>query len=376
MTAGTIRPVIGIDASRAAIERQTGTERYSRRIIQEILDQGVDQCFRLYVNGNEPISLSQRVGTQQRLIPFPRLWTHVRLSAELAMHPVDALFIPAHVVPPIHPSTTVVTIHDLGYLHEPESHADRSRAYLDWSTRWSVRAAQRIIAISQATKNDLMRFYGVPPSKVTVVYHGVDTQFRRTSDDEINRAKRNLGIAGPFILFVGTVQPRKNLVRLISAFDTIADRYPDIQLVLAGKMGWKTDEIVATASRSPYLNRIKLPGHVPDADLPALYSAAELFALPSLYEGFGMPVLEAMACGTPVLISDRGALPEIGGDSAVIVDPTSVDDIANGLRQLLDEEPRERRIDLSIKRAAEFTWTAAGRRTLETILACIQSPLD
>ena len=376
MTAVTRRPIIGIDASRATIERQTGTERYSRRIIEEILDQGVEQCFRLYVNGKVPISLSQRVGTQQRLIPFPRLWTHVRLSAELALHPVDALFIPAHVVPPIHPTPTVVTIHDLGYLHEPESHTDLSRAYLDWSTRWSVRAAQRIIAISQTTKNDLMNFYRVPENKVTVIYHGVDARFGRKSSAEITRVKRSLGITGPFILFVGTIQPRKNLVRLIAAFDTIADQYPDVQLVLAGKIGWKTDEIVATASRSPHLNRIKLPGHVPDADLPALYSAAKLFALPSLYEGFGMPVLEAMACGTPVLVSDRGALPEIGGDSAVIVDPNNVGDIADGLRRLLDEEPRERRIEMSINRAAEFTWTAAGARTLETILACSQSVSD
>jgi hypothetical protein len=147
---------IGIDASRAAIAHKTGTERYSQRILAELLDQGTDFRFRLYLNQARPLDLPQRAGTEQRPIPFPRLWTHVRLSAELVTHSVDVLFIPAHVVPPVHPAATVVTIHDLGYLYEPQAHTAASRRYLDWSTRWSVRAARQVIAISEATRSDLI----------------------------------------------------------------------------------------------------------------------------------------------------------------------------------------------------------------------------
>ncbi len=375
MSATLTGVTIGIDASRAASDRQTGTERYSRRIIQELLDRGTQQRFRLYVNGTAPLTLAQRADTEQRLIPFPRLWTHLRLSTELALHPVDALFVPAHVVPPVHPAATVVTIHDLGYLHEPGAHTALSRRYLHWSTRWSARAARKIIAISEATKQDLVRFYKVPGEKVTVVYHGVDERFRPAGGDDVARVKRDLAITGPFVLYVGTIQPRKNLVRLIQAFDVLASDNPDLNLVMAGKMGWKTDEITQAAALATHSDRIRVPGHVSDEDLPALYSAAAVFALPSLYEGFGMPVIEAMACGTPVLVSDRGSLPEVAGNAAVVIDPTDVGSIVDGLRSLLDEATRPERIGLGRRNAAMFTWARAGASTLETILSlCPASP--
>lgn len=366
---------IGIDASRAAIQQQTGTEHYSRRIIQELLDLGVEHRFRLYLNGSTPLALAQRIDTEQRLIPFPRLWTHLRLSTELALHPIDALFVPAHVVPPIHPAT-VVTIHDLGYLHEPGAHQRMSRQYLDWSTRWSARAARKIIAISEATRDDLIRHYAVPIDKVEVIYHGVDDRFRPAGGDEIARVKHKVGIVGPFILYVGTIQPRKNLVRLIEAFDALAVEQTDMQLVLAGKLGWKTEEILRAASSAVHADRILLSGHVADNDLPALYSAAAVFALPSLYEGFGMPVLEALACGTPVLVSTRGSLPEIAGRDAIVVDPADVKGMIDGLRSLLDDESRQTRVERGRQHAAQFTWANAGRRTLETIVSICPNESD
>jgi glycosyltransferase involved in cell wall biosynthesis len=359
---------IGIDASRAATERLSGTERYSRRIIRALLDVGVDQQFRLYLNRRSPMDLCQRANVVQRPIPFPRAWTHARLSSELAVHPVDALFVPAHVVPPVHPRNTVVTIHDLGYLHEPEAHTGWSRRYLDWSTRWSVRAARRVIAISQTTKIDLAAFYQVDPAKISVIYHGVDERFRPARDDDIARVRAQLGVADPFILFVGTVQPRKNLPRLVEAFDTIAAGNPNLRLVIAGRMGWKTDEIERSISSARNRSRIVQAGHVGDDTLPALYSAAELLALPSLYEGFGLPVLEAMACGTPVLVSNRGALPEIAGDAAIVIEPTSVPDLVAGLRAALDPDLRDGRVACGRARAATFTWAKSGAETLRLIL--------
>jgi glycosyltransferase involved in cell wall biosynthesis len=358
---------IGIDASRAAAARKTGTERYSQRIIAELLDQGADYRFRLYLNQRRPLDLPQRADTAQRPIPFPRLWTHLRLSAELAAHPVDVLFVPAHVVPPIHPAATVVTIHDLGYLYEPQAHTDSSRLYLDWSTRWSVRAARQVIAISEATKADLIAHYHVPPERIAVVYHGIDEQFRPARPNDVERVRRVVGVHGRFILFVGTLQPRKNLVRLIEAFDTIADADPEISLVLAGGRGWKMDEIDRAITASRHRARILLPGHVPDPDLPALYSGAAALALPSLYEGFGLPALEAMACGTPVLVSNRGSLPEIGANAAVIVDPLDAASIASGLRQVLDAVIRPQLVELGKQRAAQFRWSTAGRDTLEIL---------
>ena len=368
---------IGIDASRAVTVRPTGTERYSRRIIEELLEQGSEQRFRLYLNGRRPLDLPLRASTEQRLIPLPRLWTHLRLSAELALHPVDTLFIPSHVVPPVHPRATVVTIHDLGYLHEPEAHTDWSRRYLDWSTRWSVRAAHRIIAISNTTKRDLVERYHVPPDRISVVYHGIDERFKPATDDERAHVRHGigLGVDDRFILFVGTLQPRKNLVRLIEAFETIADREPNLKLVLAGRRGWKIDEIDQAIKSSRHRARIILPGHVPDGDLPALYSAAAVVALVSLYEGFGLPALEAMTCGAPVLVSERGSLPEVTGDAAIMIDPLDTRAIAAGLRSHLDPNERNRWSERGRRRAARFTWQQSGRDTLE-ILTNADSPRE
>lgn len=363
------RLTIGIDASRVATSRFTGTERYSGRIVAELLEQGRDMDFRLYLNRRVPLDLAQRSGTIQRTIPFPRLWTHARLSAELAFHPVDVLFVPAHVVPPIHPRATVVTIHDLGYLYEPQAHRDWSRRYLDWTTRWSVRAANKIIAISQATKNDLIHFYRVRPDRVSVIYHGIDERFLPVSQSETERVRHEIGVEREtrFILFVGTLQPRKNLVRLVEAFEKLADGDSGITLVLAGYRGWMMEDIDQAIASSRHRNRVILPGRIPDADLPALYSAAATVALPSLYEGFGLPALEAMACGSPVLVSNRGALPEVVGNAALIVDPLSSDAIAAGLTKLTDSALRAQLSKGGRERAKQFRWENAGRETLSVL---------
>ncbi len=358
---------IAIDASRAATGQLTGTERYSRKIIEAMIATGRNHRYLLYLNQAGPIDLVLPATARQRPIPFPRLWTHVRLSVEVLRQPVDALFIPAHVVPPVHPKATVVTIHDLGYLYEPDSHTTWSRRYLDWSTRWSVTTARRIIAISGATRDDLVRHYGAPPEKIRVIPHGIDDGFHPLRQDVAAREVRRLGFQQPYILFVGTIQPRKNVARLIAAFDILADSNPELELVLAGKRGWLAERIDAAIRTSRHRSRIRITGHVPDASLPALYSGARAVVLPSLYEGFGLPALEAMASGTPVVVSNRGALPEIAGDAALIVDPLSSQAIAAGLTATLDPATRARRIEAGIRHAARFRWTTAGQQTLEVI---------
>lgn len=357
---------IGVDASRSYVAQHTGTERYSRRIVDALLAAAPDHRFILYVNSTPPPAEPPPNATF-RCIPFPRLWTHLRLSAELRSHPVDALFVPAHVVPPVHPRTTVVTIHDLGYLHEPGAHTTWARRYLDWSTRWSVRAAARVIAISNATRDDLIRRYRVPAAKIHVIPHGVDEAFRPLPKEEVTAALDRIGLRQPYVLFVGTLQPRKNIPRLIAAFHLMADENPALLLVLAGTRGWLAEQIDAAIADSPHRDRIMLPGHVADGDLPALYSGACAAALPSLYEGFGLPVLEAMACGTPVVVSDRGSLPEVAGSAGIMVDPIDPASIAAGLRCALDPSERSARVEAGLRHAAAFSWRTAALRTLAVI---------
>lgn len=361
------RPLrIGIDASRILPGRSTGTERYSLRITEALLAVGSEHRYRLYLNQPRALPIALPPNAELRSIPLPRLWTHARLSLELWQRPVDVLFVPAHVVPLFARGPAVVTIHDLGYRYEPEAHPWRSRLYLEWSTRWSVRRAARVIAISETTRDDLRLFYGVPEGKVRVIPHGVDPQFAPQPLEAQRKIRERYGLHAPFVLYLGTIQPRKNLVRLVRAFERLADCRPDLELALGGKRGWLAEPIEQAIASSRHRERIHLLGYIPEEDLPALYSAAAVFTLPSLYEGFGLPVLEAMACGVPVVASNRGALPEIAGP-ALLVDPLDVDALAEGLRQALQPDARWRLVTAGLEHARRFRWEVAGRATLEVL---------
>jgi glycosyltransferase involved in cell wall biosynthesis len=275
-----------------------------------------------------------------------------------------------------------VTIHDLGYLAFPEAHTARRRLELDLTTRWSLRAARRVIAISGATRDDLVRHYGADPARVSVVHHGLSAAFQPTPDPDV-LARYDLD--APYMLYVGTVQPRKNLTRLIEAFamasvlieqqSAAADAGHTPQaplLVIAGRMGWCTEAIEQRAAALGVGGMVRFLGYVPDADLPALLSGALAFLFPSLYEGFGMPVLEAMACGTPVLTSTTSALPEVAGNAALLVDPADTDAIAAAIARLAADTGL--RADLrarGLTRAAQFTWERCAHETLGVLLAAL-----
>jgi glycosyltransferase involved in cell wall biosynthesis len=363
---------IGIDASRAAVSARTGTEHYTYELLNALARRDRLSNYTLYCN-QAPAALPP-LGTNfaLRRIPFPRLWTHARLSAELVLHPPDVLFIPAHVLPlgaPLRHTRTVVTIHDMGYLHFPAAHTPARRLDLRLSTLWSARAATRLIAISSATRDDLVRFTGVSREKIAVVYHGVSPRFRPVEDAAtLASAQAKYGIRPPYFLYVGTIQPRKNLVRLIEAFAQalqVAD--PNLQLVIAGKRGWLIGEIERQAAQlfGADSSAVRFTGYIADDDLPALLSGALGFVFPSLYEGFGMPVLEAMACGAPVLTSTTSSLPEVAGDAALLVDPEDTAAIAAGLARLASDTAL--RADLrarGLARVAEFTWDRCAEETL------------
>jgi len=365
--------LIGIDASRATVARRTGTEVYSLHLIQELLAIGEGHRFCLYLNdAPQEGLLPASVRCEQRVIPFPRLWTHVRLSAEMLAHPPDVLFVPSHVLPLIHPRRSVVTVHDLGHRHYPAAHTRAQRGYLEWSTRYHVRTSAHLIADSGATKDDLVRLYGADPERITVAYLGVDPSLYPVTDPDLLAAVRQrYAIGGPYVLHVGTVQPRKNLSRLIGAF-AAACRKPGVpeglQLVLAGKRGWLYEDILSRATELGIEDRVHFSGFVDPADLGALYSGATLYCMPSLYEGFCMPVLEAMVCRVPVVCSSVSSLPEVVGDAALTVDPHDVGELAQAIvRAVSDPALRGNLVARGVEQVKKFTWRACAETVLQVL---------
>ena len=360
--ASSVRTIIGIDASRLTIGQRTGTETYTAELLTAMSQLDPPERFRIYLNAADPPADLPPIG-EPRCIPFPRLWTHARLSIEMARHRPDVLFVPAHVVPVFHPRT-VVTIHDLGYLHEPDAHPPRQRRMLDLTTRWSTRAATRIIAVSSSTKADLVTRNGVSPDKIDVVPLGVSDAFRPPSATDVDRARAAYDLPGRFVLAVGTVQPRKNLAGLAQAIQSL----PDVPLLIAGKPGWLADRVMDDLADPIRRGRVRMLGYVPLADLPALYGAAACVAFVSRFEGFGLPALEAMACGTPVVASNRGALPEVVGDAALVVDPDAPPAIADAVRALLHDGALHARLRAAgLHRAERYTWRTTALATLAVL---------
>jgi glycosyltransferase involved in cell wall biosynthesis len=362
--------LIGIDASRAAVAHRTGTEWYSLRVIEGILrlNEGRHDV-RLYSNGPLPPDLFS--GAEARSIPFRRLWTHARLSGEMLLHAPDVLFVPAHVLPLIHPRASVVTVHDLGYLYYPEAHKEGDRRYLDWSTRWNAHQAAAVLADSGATKADLVRAYGARPDKIHVVHLGRDERIARVTNPlRLAEIRAKYDLSQRYFLYLGTLQPRKNLERVVQAFEAICGR-PELagaQLVLAGRKGWLYDSLFARVEAAGLGERVIFPGYIPDEDVPALLSAATAFVFPSLYEGFGIPVLEAGGCGVPVITSNTSSLPEVAGDAALLVDPHDVDAIAEAMYRVVTDPDLAaeltRRGHENVKR---FSWERCARETLAVL---------
>jgi glycosyltransferase involved in cell wall biosynthesis len=359
--------LIGVDASRAARAQRTGTETYSLHLIQALVETGCSHRFRLYTP--TPISRLQAPSSNSeiRVIPFPRLWTHLRLAWELKRRPPDVLFVPAHVLPLVCPIPALVTVHDLGYLHYPEAHRRFDRWYLGWTTRRHVGLAALIVADSQATRADLVHYYQADPARIIVVYPGRDESLTRVNDPEVvNAVKARYGIRGNYLLYVGTLQPRKNLVRLVEAFAQV--QTPDLQLVLAGQKGWLYADLLARVETLGLNGRVIFTGYAADDDKAALLSGATALAYPSLYEGFGLPVLEAMACRTPVLTSDVSSLPEVAGDAALLVNPLDTEAIAAGIARLVaDAGLRHTLVERGSLQIRQFSWVRAARQVLGAI---------
>ena len=359
--------LIGIDASRATRAERTGTENYALHLIQALLALDHANVYRLYVQ-QPPTAGLFASQAEVRHINVPRLWTLLGLSAEMLRAAPDVLFVPAHVLPLVHPRRSVVTVHDLGYHYFPEAHARAQRAYLAWSTRDAVRHASRLIAVSQATKDDLVRLYGADAQRVDVVHHGVDRAQGTGDRGQFELLRARLQLPERYILSIGTIQPRKNYGRLIEAFSSLD--CAGVGLVIAGKAGWQAGPIVAQAQRAGVI----LAGHVSEDEKVALLAHASVFALPSLYEGFGMPILEAQAAGVPVVTSNTSSCPEVAGGAAeaagaLLVDPLDTRAIAAALKQALaDESLRNQLRARANANVARFSWEKCARQTLDVLL--------
>lgn len=295
------------------------------------------------------------------------VWRQVRFGVLAQRLGVALVHYPAFIASLRCAVPSVVTIPDVVWRVERATVPPAKRAYYDYTIPRSMALARRIIAISQATANDIARFYPEHADKVRIVHLGVDPHLFAPADEPTTAAavRRAYGLPAKFILTLGTLEPRKNLPRLVRAFEHVSDDDPDIHLVLAGKDGYQADVLRAQVAASPAADRILFSGHVSAADLPAVYRAATLFAFPSLSEGFGLPILEAMASGTPVLTGDRSAMREIAGDAAELVDPEDVDSIARGLRHALTDVARRDALRArGLARAAEFTWARTAAETV------------
>jgi glycosyltransferase involved in cell wall biosynthesis len=290
------------------------------------------------------------------------LWEQVVQPWVLHRIGADLMHGPVFVGPLLTHCPFVITIHDLSFIRFPALFRPTKRMYLTAMTRLSARRARRLIAVSAHAAGESTRLLGVPRDRVDVVYHGVDPIFHPLPDDDVAAFRRQKGLPERFVLFVGTLEPRKNLVRLVEAFARI--RHRDVALVLVGGKGWLYDELFARVEALGLDHDVLFPGYVARDALPLWYNAATAFAYPSLYEGFGLPVLEAQACGTPVLTSNASSLPEAAGDGALMVDPYDVLALTAGLDRLLtDGTLRQELRERGLAHAGRFSWSRTAQET-------------
>ena len=295
-------------------------------------------------------------------IPSRVLWEQCVQPLALRRIGADLVHGPVFIGPLCAPCPVVLTIHDLGFIRFPRACRPAHRHYLTIMTRLSARRARRLIAVSEHTASEASSLLGVQRDRIDVVYHGVDPQFRPLPPDQVIDFRRRQGLPARFVLFVGTLEPRKNLLRLVDAFSRLADSRT--LLVLVGGRGWKFDDLFSRAEDPDLKHRVVFPGYARQEELPLWYNAATAFVYPSLYEGFGLPVLEAMACGTPVLCSNASSLPEVAGSAALMFTPTDTEALSAQLYRLLSDSSLRRELrDRGLTRSRSFSWIKAAEET-------------
>lgn len=448
---------IGFDASRAFAEGRTGTENYSYQLLRALAKVDIENQYLIYLRpntvipSNEGIQLEKkgrsfRASRSNRLLDsrlrgddqfvwpknfkfkairtpftrseedntarfgnlafrilrnvnFPEFWTQIGLALQTFIDPLDILFVPSHTLPLLRKPglKTVITVHDLGAEYLPGLHQLKQVLYLKLMTHYQLKTASRIIAVSEATKKDLVKKVGVPSEKIKVIYEGVERNiFKKISKEIVNDIVRKYDLdREKYFLFVGTIQPRKNLEKLITAFSkflaqvNIADerlvsgikyhvssekkhntKYiihnTNFKLVLVGQKGWKSESIYNLPEKLGIKDKVRFLGRISDQDLVGLYNGATALVYPSLFEGFGLPIIEAFACGCPVITSGVSSMPEVAGKAALLVDPEKEEEIAGGMFKIIKNDPlREDLIQKGYNRVKEFDWEKTASETVK-----------
>lgn len=378
--------IIGIDGNEANVKNRVGSGEYSFELLKQFEKiKAKSLKFKIYLKEKPGEDLPKtRAGWEYGIIGPRFLWTQVGLPLALLSDKarLDVFFSPSHYAPRFAFNIPVViSVMDIAYLHYPDMFKKKDFYQLKSWTNYSVRMAKKVITISKSSKNDIIEHYRIPEEKVVVVYPGIksgilsgfetNAKFKMQNS---NLLKEKYNIDGDYVLFVGTIQPRKNIARLIGAFGELLKennfKNRKLSLVIVGKKGWLYEEIFAAPAKFGLEDKVKFLDFVEASDLPALYGNALCFIMPSLYEGFGLPVLEAMRYGCPVAASNVSSLPEAGGDAALYFDPYNYRDIAEKMKILIrDEDIRQNLIKKGFAQIKKFSWEKAAVETLEVLEA-------
>ena len=353
---------IGVDGNEANVRKKVGVSIYTLNLLKYFKKQANNSLkFIIYLRKDPSSDLpEQNSYFQYKVIPGKFLWSQVYLPLELYRNKnIDVFFSPAHYIPRFCPVPTVVTIHDLAYLYFEKDFLKKDLYQLKNWTKYSINKSTKIISVSKTTKNDIIKNYHVNEEKVTVIYNG----FEKPKITEKLKLKNE-----KFILFVGTIQPRKNISTLIDAFNKFKNNYPEFKLLIVGKKGWLYEDIINKVIDLKLENIVNFTDFVADDKLIFLYKNAFCLVLPSFYEGFGLPILEAMSYGCPTIVSQSSSLTEIGGNSSVYFDPKNTQDLLEKLT-LLKENPelRNKLIEKGYQQIKKFSWENCGKMTLEIL---------
>ena len=363
--------MIALDVS-AAVHHRAGLGRYADNLTRALIG-AQPHRYMLFYNrerGVEPLAGLEHLPSRTVALGY-KPWRMLVWLGQLAGLGFDRLLPGAelfhateHLLPPLRSIPSVLTVHDLIFRHLPAHHRPLNRWYLNLTMPVYCRRATHIIAVSECTRRDLVAAYSLSPERITVVHEAAAPRFRPQPSETVAVARARYDLPDRYLLYVGTIEPRKNLARLLAAFEAVhAEELVD-GLVIVGQRGWLYDDFFAALERSPARDAVIFPGYVPDADLPAVYAGAEVLVLPSLYEGFGLPVLEAMACGTPVACSGTSSLPEVAGDAALYFDPSDTASMVDALRRMTsDADFRDALRQRGANQAAKFSWDRVAAET-------------
>lgn len=360
---------IGIDINEANVASRVGTGQYTYHILQNwYKHKEID--FHLY--HRDPLRADMPAQTEHwqyhEVGPSPA-WIRFGLPLYLLTHARNDIFwSPAHYMPAYTGCKSVVTIHDLAYEYFPKLFLPSDLYKLKNWTRAAVKQASKVVAVSKATKADLLKLYEVSGDKVSVVHNGYDADIFNLSPKISPDLLANYNLSPEsYILFLGTIQPRKNAIKLVEAFGLLKEKGYKGKLVIAGNIGWLADETLSAIKSSPVASDIIMTGYVSDDTRKTLYTYADVYVLPSLYEGFGVPAIEAMGCGAPVAVANNSSLPEVVGDAGVLFDEQSPADIARAINELKSD--RSKWSKLSLARAKDFSWDKCAEETLQALIS-------